>query len=148
MRQKLAVLALALLAGCLASCSDVLSNSEKDDVSGTFQYTGYNQQGVVVVRGTITLSDNKSGLVNGRWNLQAVGSPDRLGPQVGQGDVRGEISLRSNGVSTLTLNLNPEWADNNVLLFGQGQSSKIEGEWHWSTLLGAVERGRFIATRN
>ena len=148
MRQKVAVLGLALLAGLFAACSDGMPDSEKGDVSGQFRYTGYDRQGTVVIRGTLDLNEDSGGLVNGRWNLQAVGNPDRLGPQVGQGDAQGNVTTSSGGAAELVLNLNPGWADNNVFVYGQVRGSRIEGDWQWSTLLGSVQSGTFVAERN
>ena len=148
MRQMKSMLALAALAVSFAACSDGMTGSEKGDVSGTFQYVGYNKAGVAVVHGTITLAEQNGGVLNGSWNLQATASADRIGPQVGQGELRGTVALSSSGSTEVSLDLNPQWADNNVYLVGQARGATIRGDWTRSTLRGATEGGRFTATKD
>src|SRR5207249_1974448 len=88
---------------------------EASSVNSTeYMYTGYSSGGTVIVRGYITLSFAEAGRVSGRWELRAFVDPSRIGPQTGRGSLIGTLS---NGV--LSIDLNPSFADNNVILTGR-----------------------------
>lgn len=117
---------------------------------GAYTYNGYDSSGDLLVTGTLWLyyetrnDPDFSTTITGEWDLQQVKTAENIGPQVGQGKLRG--SVEDNG--TVYIDLNPGWADNNVTLFGHFGSElrdSIDGDWSFSTFVGPVNSGRFEA---
>jgi len=48
---------------------------------------------------------------------------------------------------SVTINLNPGWVDNNVILAGTVVDGRIEGQWTWITFAGPTTTGTFVATK-
>jgi len=110
--------------------------------AGTYQYSGYEGWGGLVITGLITLSA-QTNPVTGNWSLRQVGEPiGPIGPQIGEGELRGSLSG-----SQLAADLNPGWADNNVFLNGQLTGNTWTGLWSYSTFGGAVNGGPFTAEK-
>ncbi len=110
---------IALITLCLVSpaCEDHGENPINDPFPGTqpstYSYRAYTSAGVLAVVGTCTLARTDSTSIGGAWSLEGVSSIDRIGPQVGAGTLAGQLKG-----SKLSVNLNPGWADNNVILTG------------------------------
>ena len=133
---------LAVLGCVMVLCA--CSTAPRDLTSlGAFQYTAYDQAGTKIVEGWMTLTLKDATTVSGRWQFQPIGDPQNIGPQVGSGDLGGDLH---NG-HELTINLNPEMADNNVFLAGTYTPTEITGTWSWATLMGAVNQGTFRAVK-
>ena len=110
--------------------------------AGTYRYSGHEDGGGPVITGRITLSA-ETNPVTGSWSLRQVGEPiGPIGPQVGEGKLRGILSG-----SHLTVDLNPGWFDNNVFLNGQLTGNTWTGLWSYSTIGGAVNGGSFTAEK-
>ena len=138
-----------LLLGC-SKDSPIESNSPTgsglDKLEATvsvFQYTGYSSNGTAIVRGFLSLTFTEAGRVSGRWQLRALVDPSRIGPQVGTGSLVGGYS---NGV--LSINLNPNNVDNNVLLSGRFDRTAYAGRWEWVGFPGVLSSGTFRAARS
>jgi hypothetical protein len=115
---------------------------------GLYRYTGYDGQGQRLIVGWLTLARTNADQVTGSWALGYAG-PDRtnitrwdLGNQIGEGLLRGGQSR-----STLDLDLNPGWADNNVFLHGVLTHSQYTGQWSWSGFMGVLTQGTFKAEK-
>jgi hypothetical protein len=121
-----------LLPGCTVHPTD------PGTVTGLYRYTASNAGDSAVVVGTITLANPDSTLLTGRWVLTAVNAATEIGPQTGTGTLRGSSS------SGISINLNPGFADNNVLLDGAAANDSITGIWRWSTFTGTSAEGRFV----
>jgi uncharacterized lipoprotein YajG len=115
------------------------STQSKQDV--TYTYRANDSSGNPVVEGTFTLVKSGDKQYTGQWNFKAIGNPVKIGPQVGEGSLSGQIL--ENGMLAVNLNLN--MADNNVYLTGKLEESKYAGEWHWSTFAGVANKGVFEA---
>ena len=89
-----------------------------------------------------TIIYNNSKTFNGNWNFKAVGNLDNPRPQVGTGELIGEID-ENNMVS---VDLNPGWADNNAYLNGKFENGVLTGEWSWVGFAGIPEKGTFTAS--
>jgi hypothetical protein len=140
--------AAVVLAGCSTDSSldnPVTATSSLDkttlETQTALQYVGYSRDGIVVVRGTLTLSVSTVGRVVGRWELRGA-DPARIGPQVGRGTLTGNLV---DGI--LSINLNPQNADNNVLLSGRFSRTEYAGRWEWVGLRGVLNAGTFRAGR-
>ena len=150
MRYLVVLLLIVLsIAGCSRDSSldnPVATTSDLDKVAvgaaSSFQYVGYSQDGTAIVRGNITLLFARAGLVSGRWQLRSTVDPGRIGPQVGSGTLTGTYE---NGV--LSVNLNPQNVDNNVVLRGRFNRIAYTGEWQWVGFPGIITGGTFRANR-
>lgn len=128
---------LALLAGCKDSGDTIRSN---EPASGIYQYKALDPKHQVVVTGTLTMRIDDAGLVQGEWALEKQGSFEKTGPQIGAGTLEG--SIQNNDIQ---INLNPGWADNNVLLSGRFERGAWVGTWSWVTFAGPTSGGSFEA---
>ncbi len=94
---------------------------------GTYNYSGYDAQGSLVVTGRLVLSAETNPLT-GLWDFQRTGtSTNDIGPQIGQGKLEGSVTA-----SQIWINLNPGWADNNVFLAGNLVGNSVTGRWDYS----------------
>jgi len=110
--------------------------------AGTYRYSGYEDGGGLVITGRITLSA-QTNPVSGTWSLRQAGDAiGPIGPQVGEGQLRGILSG-----SQLGVDLNPGWADNNVGLNGRLTGNAWTGSWSYSTFGGAINGGPFTAEK-
>jgi len=110
--------------------------------TGTWNYSGYDEFGSLVVTGKLYLSA-QTNRVSGRWDLLRVGDlTGEIGPQVGQDELEGWL----NGTE-LMLNLNPGWVDNNVYLVGQLAGTNYSGRWAFSGFPGELAHGTFRAEK-
>jgi len=106
---------------------------------GVYQYTGYDSTGSPLITGTLTFVCRETTSVSGTW---ALNGPAGYGPQVGMGTFVGEIHGNVVG-----LNLNPGWADNNVVLNGEMENGTYAGRWEWITFAGVTYTGNFTAVK-
>jgi len=107
-----------------------------------YAYTGYARDGSAIVRGFLVLNQHDSVNFTGRWQLRALVDTNRIGPQHCQGLLVGQ--LRNN---VLSINLNPNYADNNVLLMGRLSRTEYSGQWQWVGFPGIITSGTFRAAR-
>lgn len=119
---------------------------------GSYDYTARSNGGEVLVTGTLDLDYSESVAadgtvaITGHWDLQRRGPGEDVGPQVGEGDLDGTVDSDGN----VWINLNPDWADNNVFLSGSfsgEQFGDFEGTWSYSTFIGHTNGGTFTAVR-
>lgn len=111
-------------------------------IEGRYAYAGYDKAGAQFVRGVLLIELEDSTELKGRWELQAtrIGSLDGFGPQFGSGRLEGELSG-----DTVSMGLNPNYVDNNVVLFGRWSASEIAGTWEFIGFPGVLNRGTFRA---
>ena len=124
---------------------DGLNDVNKDrDNSREYSYSGYDAQGTLVIRGALTIVIEDTIRVTGTWKFEAVvrDSLGRFGPQVGTGTLVGSIHG-----DTINLNLNPNYADNNVFLAGTIWPWGISGRWEYAGFPGVLNQGTFLALR-
>ena len=108
----------------------------------TYTYRAYTSAGILAVAGTLTMAATDSARIAGTWVLQGISSLDSVGPQLGTGTLAGQLTG-----SKLSLDLNPGWRDNNVVLIGSIEREKIAGTWTWITFAGPRTSGSFEAVR-
>ena len=109
---------------------------------GRFTYQAYDSLGLRVAEGWLEIDGQDSSSLGGTWHIEAVGTPSRIGPQVGDGALSG---LFANG--QLMVRLNPDYVDNNVDLVGAYNGGIFDGFWTYSGFPGVINSGRFIAVR-
>ena len=141
------VIPLLLLSACR-----LFDEGSSDSPSGTYTYMAFDEKGAAAVIGELHI-DAKPGeaprsyLLEGTWATHSAGPiKPGLGPQVGEGKLVG--SVESDG--TFRINLNPDYADNNVNLTGVFENRRydeVEGEWEHVTFIGPTSTGTFAAAR-
>ena len=134
------VIGLILLFMGWQSCSEL----DEGVPTGAFDYTAYDSLYTKLITGWFTMVLDSDSTITGEWHFTNVGDVrDDIGPQLGDGTIEGNLSQNA-----FYLNLNPEWADNNVFLVGFESNGSYSGMWMFSTLTGATNQGPFIATRH
>ena len=111
--------------------------------TGSYSYTSFDTLGTVLVTGWFKFEFIDTLQIEGSWHLERFGIQDNIGPQVGNGELAGTVNN-----SSISINLNPQIADNNVFLDGTIKNNNIEGKWYWSTFAGAANWGIFTATKD
>ena len=119
---------------------------------GAMSYLGYDDSGRLVVTGWIDLEipavygPPLPRDFDGTWSFRALADTNRIGPQNGNGAIKGWFT--DNGV---VVELQPAEVDNSVslvgtLIAGGPAPMRYEGEWEWMTLTGVRARGTFRAS--
>ncbi len=137
--------------GCLTNNTDFVSpewlagGSLSDGVGIEYIYSGYDAEGTQILRGMLRLVTDDSNNVTGTWTLQltVTDSLGRYGPQVGSGNLIGRIDGDKIG-----LELNPEYADNNVSIAGTMVYWGFYGTWQYAGFPGVLNTGTFRAVRS
>jgi hypothetical protein len=131
---SLVLCAIFLIVGC--------SDDESSDTTGPFRYTAF-LNNTPVVEGTIQIDSMTTQNVSGHWDFHAVGDErNDIGPQIGSGNFTGSFDG-----AVVNINLNPQMADNNVILTGTFTGNALRGEWSFSGFAGVINHGVFSAIR-
>ena len=121
-------------------CDDPITGP--DTPEGSYTYTAFDSTGVKIVEGWMKIVFDDSVNVSGKWDFKKIGTPENIGPQIGSGKLVGIYNEPK-----MSINLNPNWADNNVFLNGDYNEDKIEGEWMYSGFPGVINKGMFKAVK-
>jgi len=130
---------LLVLAASLNGCT-VFTDPGSD---GRYHYTSYDTTGTALVRGWLTMDISDSNTISGEWHFAAVDSPKNIGPQTGDGKLVGGIRGTS-----VWVELNPQYRDNNLGLIGTLQGNRFSGTWQWISFVGLTNQGPFVAIKN
>ncbi|HYJ46806.1 MAG TPA: hypothetical protein VEV81_09345 [Pyrinomonadaceae bacterium] len=117
---------------------------------GDYQYTGYDKNGGKLVEGRLSITSSEQKRIyseevtqlKGNWQLEKVGDQERIGGQVGTGDLIGSINK-----GEIYINLNPNIADANVILRGKLEGRRFHGTWSFNGYAGPLNQGTFEALR-
>ena len=109
---------------------------------GAYAYTAYDSTGVKIIEGWIKIVFDDSINISGEWELDKIGHPQNIGPQVGSGTLRGSYDK-----GKIVIGLNPGYMDNNVILTGEWDIRKIEGDWMYVGFPGIINEGTFKAEK-
>ncbi|HJL74137.1 MAG TPA: hypothetical protein QGF08_06245 [Candidatus Marinimicrobia bacterium] len=120
----------------------VFSCDDQQESENMYQYSGYDSLGVQIIEGSFFFEYGDSSSISGAWDFNVIGSPENIGPQTGEGEYIGTVENNQ-----LLINLNPEWADNNVHLDGAIDGNKITGDWVYSGFAGSMNHGTFSAEK-
>ena len=123
----------------LSSCELVTSS---DDLSGTYSYSGYTENLTLIVSGSMELELNDEQEITGSWDFSAVTPTDDIGPQIGSGELIGAVED-----TLIMINLNPQNADNNVILVGELEGNNLNGIWQYVGFPGVITEGKFQAEK-
>ena len=118
---------------------------------GLYEVREYDQDNVLVVTGQLQVASKPgSASFQGTRHLAAtdpLAGPWVYGPQIGRGTVRGWYSSTTEPLQ-MTVDLNPEFNDNNVLLRGSLVGNVYLGTWAWFGFSTApLAEGTFTATK-
>jgi hypothetical protein len=117
---------------------------------GDYHYAGYDKSGGLIIEGQLSIilieprrmQSEESIQIKGIWQLNKVGNQEKIGPQVGSGELIGSI-IRGE----VYINLNPNISDSNVNLKGTIEGKRFHGSWSFDGYAGAINQGTFEATR-
>lgn len=141
MKPSFSLIFTTLICCLIFGCTD--SNPLESAPSGAYLYASSDTTGVLLVQGWMTLDIQDSTQVTGEWHFGKVGNPEDIGPQVGSGELLGSFYQ-----GELSVELNPNMADNNILLVGILTNNRYHGDWTWSTIIGPTSSGVFEAVKN
>ncbi len=151
MKLTKAPLLILALGGYLLACSSPKTVEQVGGVqTGDYQYTSFDKNGAKVVEGRLSLTSvekrriqsEEQIQIKGNWQLNKVGNQERIGPQVGSGDLIGSIIE-----GELRLDLNPNISDANVILKGKIEGKRFHGTWSFKGYAGTISEGTFEAIR-
>ncbi len=118
--KKIAIFILiTILSFSLYFCDKDNPTEDKDNLVeliiplGTYKYNGYDSSGVKIVTGWIKIIFDDSVNISGEWELDKIGDPQNIGPQVGSGTLHGRYDQNK-----IYCDLNPGYMDNNLILRG------------------------------
>jgi hypothetical protein len=141
-----------LALSCYALACSVQNKAEgaKPSLVGEYQYSGFNQKGEKIVKGRLTITSVEDKRIysetvtqiKGNWQFDAVGNTERIGKQTGSGELVGSIK---NG--EITIDLNPNISDANVILRGKLDGKRFHGSWSFHGYAGVLSEGTFEAIR-
>ena len=104
-------------------------------------YLAYDKEENLILQGMLHFTVKEDSTVTGSWEIDWVPGANtslQVGPQIGSGGLVGYIME-----GLLYLDLNPGWADNNVILRGIWSENEMDGAWWWVTFVGPTTYGRF-----
>lgn len=113
--------------------------------AGGFEYSAFIVPGQPILQGRINLEFPDDSTVTGTWTIAWADGADttlEVGPQVGIGRLVG-----TRHADTIVIQLNPDFADNNVGLLAVTTADGWRGEWEWVAFAGPRSRGPFTASR-
>lgn len=151
MKSASTCLIILMLGGYILACSTPKAVEQATPLPlGDYQYVGYDEKGGKLVEGRLTITSveprrigsEESIQIKGNWQLNKVGNEERIGPQVGSGELIGSVIK-----GEIYINLNPNISDSNVNLRGTTEGRRFHGTWSFNGYAGALKRGTFEATR-
>ena len=131
-----------------------LDNSESVDIQLVaapmfdimYAYRAFDTLHYEIVSGWLGMNDpDLMGQFTGAWSIRKNNCqpwPVDIGPQEGDGVLNGQIDG-----DKISIELNPDMADNNVTLVADTASEGLHGIWSFSTFVGEVNRGTFSTYR-
>ena len=123
------------------SCSGLLT----PDAVRVYYYRATADDQVPLLEGRITLELIGSSKISGEWRIGWIDGVDQgggVGPQLGRGALRGDLQD-----GRFYFDLNPQMADNNVLLAGDWGDGDLSGTWGWVGIGGIILQGGFTLER-
>ena len=132
----------------VGACSTDGSNSAPDGVivAGSLRYQATTLAGEPLVRGRMSIDVLPDSAIVGTWSAEWAPGADRtveVGDQIGNGTLVGRQTEEG-----AYIDLNPGYADNNVILLPIRTEGGFTGTWYWSTITGPRTQGKFTALRD
>jgi hypothetical protein len=124
------------------SSASGVTQPPKTSPLGSYRYTGYDRNGHKIVEGRLSITSIESDTLKGNWRFHKVRAAGKIGPQIGAGDLTGEVNE-----GEIYINLNPGMADNNVHLRGRIEGRRFHGTWSFDGFVGGMNKGTFEARK-
>jgi hypothetical protein len=141
---KTTVIVISTFLFILFSCNEENSSiGFEPGPAGSYSYLAYDSLGTPVVSGWLKFEHSDSVKIEGTWQLEKLVNRDDLGPHSGEGELVGQINNFS-----ITMELNPQFVDNNLRLAGTISDNYIDGKWYWISFVGITNWGNFKAKKN
>ena len=143
MRTSLAFAVLAVVACRYEGPVPIQDNSLVD---GSLVYEALSPAGRLLVRGRLNIEILPDSSIVGTWTADWAPGADttvEVGDQIGTGTLRGRQTAEGGYID-----MNPGYADNNVILLPTATDRGFTGTWYWSTIAGPRTQGRFTALRD
>lgn len=140
MKKTTFILLLIVLPALFLSCSTIEKTGRTE--LGDYSYRSYDMVGTLVGEGSLYIVKSDSGTVEGNWSIRNVHNCSTCGSQFGSGYLTGQIKNDS-----IYINLNPDYPESYTELTGKLQNGNISGEWLWTNLIVASNRGTFKAEK-
>lgn len=143
MRPILAVVAVLTIGACNTGESDAIA--ERVIVAG-LRYEATTLGGEPLIRGRMRIDVLPDSTIVGTWSAEWAPGADttvQVGDQIGSGSLRGKQTEAGTYID-----LNPGYADNNVILQPVPVERGFTGTWYWSSIAGPQTYGRFTALRD
>jgi hypothetical protein len=137
LRRLIPLFTFLLVIGCTKE------NAVESTPPGALRYQAYDTAGTLLISGWLTLTIRDSAHIDGEWHFEKVNDAHNSGPQSGNGHLVGAFQE-----DVLSIDLNPGYIDNNVLLSGHLTQTAYDGTWTWIGFPGILNRGRFHAKGN
>ncbi len=151
MRFLASFLVLVIISCEITGCSRAMTIGQaKPFPVGDYAYVSYDKKGDKVVEGRLSITAVETwriGLedvpqLKGNWELRKIGNQERIGAQVGSGDLTGSIVK-----GQVIINLNPNIHDANVILRGTIDGKRFHGTWSFNGYAGPLTDGTFEAVK-
>jgi hypothetical protein len=127
---------LLLVFGCEKDKSTEPKNTD------IYTYSAFDSTGTKVIQGWFEVKVVDPSRIEGSWHLRKLHNVGEFGPQIGDGHLAGYIYNDS-----ISINLNPDFVDNNIILRGPILDYVTKGEWSWVTIAGVSNKGTYKAIR-
>ena len=134
---------LAILAVCACQTEGPESVQDRGMVDGSLRYEATSLAGRPLIRGRLNIDILPDSSIVGTWTADWAPGADRtveVGDQIGSGTLQGRQTAEGGYID-----LNPGYADNNVILHPTPADRGFTGTWYWSTIAGPRTLGRFTA---
>lgn len=144
MRRALLYLGSLAVAACRSETANPVP--EGMTVAGSLRYEATTLTGEPLLTGCMDITVLPDSTIQGTWSTQWAAGADTMvevGDQVGSGRLSGRLTEAG-----AHIDLNPGYADNNVILLAAPAGNGFAGTWEWSTFAGPRSRGRFSAVRD
>ena len=125
------------------ACKQTSETVVFDVPQGSYAYFAYDTSSTLVAKGWYKFEYVDSVNIRGNWDLNKIGNPGNIGPQDGEGELIGTVTDTS-----ICINLQPNFADNNIFLTGKFHNKYIYGKWQWATFVGITSWGSFNSKKN
>ena len=124
-------------------CKNVGETILFDVPENSYAYFGYDSSQTLITRGWYKIQHMESGELSGMWHFDQVINSQNFGPQNGEGEFVGSYTDTS-----ISINMHPQIADNNIILIGKIDDQYIYGVWQWVTFAGVSNHGNFNSKKN
>jgi len=138
---KRVLVIVSILVIVFVSCKDDASLTGPIS-SGRYEYKAYDSSGNLVVFGWLFIHTDNPPNINGTWSLEGIAPLNEIGPQTGSGELQGRYEN-----DEISINLNPQYIDNNVCLSGSVEGESIIGLWQRISYSGVTNEGTFSAVK-